>query len=688
MGKINLLDKHVAELIAAGEVVERPSSVIKEMAENAVDAGATVLTVEIKNGGATFMRVTDNGCGMMREDVPVAFLRHATSKVKGQDDLENIATLGFRGEALASIAAVAHVELLTRTADELAGTRYVISGGEEEACEDAGCAQGTTFVVRDLFYNTPARMKFLKKDVTEANAVAGVMDRLALSHPEVSVRFIRDGKETLRTPGDGKLKSAVYAVFGREFTAGLMPVEYEYNGVKVHGFVSKPANARPNRSMQNFFLNGRYVKSRTAMAALEEAFKGSLMVGKVPACVLHLELAYGSVDVNVHPAKIEVRFLNERPIFDAIYHGVKTALNQWDTPNVMKLDRAVSAPFPQTRTAEQMSLRQTTSGPEQRPVNGLERRRPAEAGRSTEIERSAGSENMQGREHSRGAENTGGSVGAAKPFVPLSPADPLPGYAVGDSGAPEGLTRTFGADMRFADVSGPGEQEEQPRVSLSEGVQRVQSQSPDTPEETPLETAPFSAAPAQGEKSPARLVGEAFGTYILLERGDELVLIDKHAAHERMLYEDLKASGGRVAHQMLLQPIPVTLEKNEYAAVLNALELYGQAGFELEDFGAGTVLVRSAPLILGGADVADAVMEMAGYLAGSKSDLTTEHLDWLYHNVACRAAVKAGDENKPEELLALVDRLEKNPQIRYCPHGRPVSILLKKRDLEKQFGRI
>ena len=659
MGKINVLDKHVAELIAAGEVVERPSSVIKELVENAVDAGATVLTVEIKNGGTTFMRVTDNGCGIAREDVPVAFLRHATSKVKVQDDLENIATLGFRGEALASIAAVAHVELLTRTADELAGTHYVISGGEEECCEDAGCAQGTTFVVRDLFYNTPARMKFLKKDVTEANAVAAVMDRLALSHPEVSVRFIRDGKETLHTPGDGKLKSAIYAVFGKEFTAGLMPVEYAYNGVEVSGFVSKPANARPNRSMQHFFLNGRYVKSRTAMVALEEAFKGSLMVGKMPACVLHLRMAYGSVDVNVHPAKIEVRFLNERPIFDAVYHGVKTALNQWDSPHVMKLERPAQAPFPKTRTVEQLPLRTEQPVPQ----------------KAVETEYAV--------------QEPDATPKPEAPSLPIKPAEPLPGLSVNDSGAPAGLTRTFGADMRFADVAGPEDEEWAAVETLPQKQpEAVKEEQPVPTEQIPAEQTPTETLLPKQERPPTRLVGEAFGTYIILERGDELVLIDKHAAHERMLYEELKANRGTAAHQMLLEPVTVTLEKNEYAAVLNALDLFEQAGFELEDFGAGTVLVRSAPLILGGEDIADAVMEMAGYLANSKNDLTTERLDWLYHNVACRAAVKAGDESRPEELLALADRLEQNPQIRYCPHGRPVSILLKKRDLEKQFGRV
>ena len=365
MGKIQVLDKQIAELIAAGEVVDRPASVIKELVENAIDAGATAITVEIKNGGVTFMRVTDNGCGIAREDVPTAFLRHATSKIRKQDDLEAIGTLGFRGEALASVAAVANVEVMTRTADELAGTFYAISGGEQQACEDYGCPQGTTIIVKDIFYNVPARMKFLKKDTVEANAVSGVMDKIALSHPEISLRFIRDGKETLHTPGDGQLKSAIYAVFGKDFTAGLIPVDYEFEHVKVWGFISKPAAARPNRSMQHFFINGRYVKSKTAMVALEQAFKGSLMVGKFPSCVLHIELSYRAVDVNVHPNKLEVRFINEKPIFDAVYHGVQTALNQGDKPIVMDVKKVISHhPFyVPPEKPEQMKLKTTPSKP-------------------------------------------------------------------------------------------------------------------------------------------------------------------------------------------------------------------------------------------------------------------------------------------------------------------------------------
>jgi DNA mismatch repair protein MutL len=631
MGKINVLDKHIAELIAAGEVVERPASVIKELVENAVDAGSSAITVEIKNGGITYMRVTDNGCGISRIDVPVAFLRHATSKVCGQDDLDSIATLGFRGEALASVAAVAHVELLTRAEEELAGTRYEIDGGSEQSCDDAGCAQGTTIIVRDLFYNTPARMKFLKKDVVEANAIAAVVDKIALSHPEISIKFLRDSRETLHTPGDGKLKSAVYAVYGKEFTTGLIPVNYELSGVKVWGFISKPVAARPNRSMQQFFINGRYVKSRTAMVAMEEAFKGSLMVGKMPACVLHLGISYQSVDVNVHPAKIEVRFINEKPIFDAVYHGVKTALNQNDTPSVMPLNKPILSPFSQPGAPVQMQL----------PVAP----KPVTPEQNV-IQSNADTISMNTK----------------------SP-EPVRNYAVSDIHAPQFHT---GYAVNQIDIPAPypvvppARESEVPQVQLE------------------VLEPPVMQEPQRSSK----LVGEAFCTYIIIERGDEeLLFIDKHAAHERMLYEKLKSGGGEAAQQMLIQPVTVTLDKNEYSAVLDSIAVYAAAGFEIEDFGSGTVLVRSAPLILGGEDVADAVMEIAGYLESAKNDITTEQLDWLYHNVACRAAVKAGDESSPQELLALAQRME-DEDIRYCPHGRPVSIIMKKKDLERQFGRV
>ena len=637
MPQIQVLDKQVAELIAAGEVVERPSSVIKELVENAVDAGASVITVEIRRGGVTYMRVTDNGCGIAADQVPIAFLRHATSKLSRAEDLDAIGTLGFRGEALASIAAVSHVELLTKARGAEVGARYVLGGEEEPVLEEAGCPEGTTILVRDLFYNTPARMKFLKKDVTEGNSVAQILDKMALSHPEISFRLIRDGKEQLRTPGDNRLSSAIYGVYGREFLSTLIPVEYEYHHVKVSGYLSAPAGCRPNRSMQNFFINGRYIRSRTMMAALEEAYKGSIMVGKFPACVLHLTLAFGAVDVNVHPAKLEVRFVNERPIFDAVYHGAQSALNAGDRPKVMELGKRPVQPYaPAPERQEQTRL---PAGP------GLGRP-------------------------------------AVRPSPP--PADganfPADGLTLRDS-APVDRPETF---RSFAGrVLEPA-----PDVSAEPATAQEPPRTP-APSPAPAEDPPLPAAAVQitGDFH-SRIIGEAFGTYILVEYSErELMLIDKHAAHERLLYERLRANQGGVEAQALLEPVPVTLEKEEYTAVLDRQAELLRAGFEVEDYGVGTVAVRSVPMVLDGGDAASAVMEIAGYLASLKKDFTPEHLDWVYHNVACRAAMKAGDATTMEELISLAEELERNPQVRYCPHGRPVYILLRRREIERQFGR-
>lgn len=655
MPRIQVLDKQVAELIAAGEVVDRPSSVIKELVENAVDAGATIITVEIRRGGVTFMRVTDNGCGIAPEEVPTAFLRHATSKVAQQDDLNFIATLGFRGEALASISAVAHVEMLTRVPGAVAGVRYVGGVSEDYTLEEAGCPEGTTILVRDLFYNTPARMKFLKKDSTEGNSVAGILDKLALSHPEISFRFIRDGKEQLHTPGDGKLSSTIYAVYGREFSSTLIPVKYELGHVRVEGCISAPTSSRPNRSMQNFFINGRYIRSRTAMAALEEAYKGSIMVGKFPACVLHLHLSFGAVDVNVHPAKLEVRFVNERPIFDAVYHGVKSALHAGDKPKVMELKRPPVNPYaPVLEKKEQLRLE--PQPPAQRPV---QRSAPVPAPQKSQ------------------------------PF-------PERGVLLRDSGGPPERTPAFSGflekvlDREPRPVPPPS-----PQAPLAERPplrQAEEAAAAPSPADLPLpaeEPAPREIPVPPVREFHSRIIGEAFGTYLIVEYSkEELMFIDKHAAHERLLYERLKRENAGGEAQTLLEPVTVTLDKEEYTAVLNHLEAFSQAGFEVEDFGTGTVLVRSAPLLLDGGDAAGAVMEIAGYLASLKDRMTTEHQDWVYHNVACRAAMKAGDSITREEMVSLAQELERNPDVRYCPHGRPVYILLRRRDIERQFGRV
>ena len=661
MPHIQVLDKQVAELIAAGEVVERPSSVIKELVENAVDAGASVVTVEIRRGGTTFMRVTDNGCGISQEDVPTAFLRHATSKIAKQDDLDSIMTLGFRGEALASISAVAHVELLTKTREAQTGVRYTCGGEEEPTLEEAGCPDGTTILIRDLFYNTPARMKFLKKDSTEGNSIAGILDKMALSHPEISFRFIRDGKEQLHTPGDNKLSSAIYAVYGREFSSTLIPVEYELEHVKVKGFISTPAGSRPNRSMQNFFINGRYIRCRTAMAALEEAYKGSLMVGKFPACVLHLKLAFGAVDVNVHPAKMEVRFVNERPIFDAVYHGVRSALAAGDKPKVMEWRRPQPSPYAPVLERQEQTRLAEGKGPEM----ALRREKPeVRAG----VLRDSDAPDRSGPK----LPEAWAKILEEEPQPEPAPAVPSP-----EKGENQGV---LGPKSPVIDPKKPEKVPEKPVFDPKEP--EIAQNLPESPPKIPQEPQPDPVPPS-------RVVGEAFGTYLILERGnDELVFIDKHAAHERLLYERLKAQGSGGEAQALLEPVAVTLDKEEYTQLLAHGEELSAAGFEIDDFGAGTVLVRSVPLLLDGADAAGAVMEIAGHLAAHRKDLTTEHLDWVYHNVACRAAMKAGDPISREEMISLVEELERNPQVRYCPHGRPVYILLRRRDIERQFGRV
>ena len=663
MGVINVLDKHVAELIAAGEVVERPASVIKELVENAIDAGAKHITVEIKNGGTTFMRVTDDGCGFLREDVKLAFLRHATSKVKEQDDLDHIATLGFRGEALASISAVSRLQLITKSAKEDTGTSYIIEGGEEKSFDDAGCPVGTTFVIRDLFYNIPARAKFLKKDVSEGNTVSNIVDKTALSHPEIAFTFVRDGKQALKTFGDGKLLSAIYAVFGREFATSLIPVDYQLDGITVSGYVSKPVNSRPNRNMQNFFINGRYVKSRTAMAALEEAFKGSIMVGKFPSCVLNLSLPFEAIDVNVHPSKIEVRFINERPVFDAVYHAAKSALLRHD-------DRK------QAHFKDDSALHEI--------------RRSSTFNNAQAVFRKPGPPKVQPQIKPKDEFNPFSDIEFSKP-------NPKPKLQSLD-------------DLHLTDKKKPFDVYSKQAVKNTkreESYSKPQNQplpliqKPDTPkpaviadkpkaEEIVVTEKPNSEPVVlyEQQKDELKYVGELFDTYIIVEKNQkEMLLIDKHAAHERIIYEKLKAEKAGSSAQLLLTPITVTLGKSEYDAAINHLDMFSDCSFEVEDFGNSTLLVRSAPQYIEAAEVADCITEMADYISMGKNDIFTEKMDWFYHNVACRSAIKAGHKNSAQELIDIVKTLEENPQIRYCPHGRPICIVMKKSEIERQFGR-
>ena len=626
MPQINVLAKEVYQLIAAGEVVERPSSVVKEMIENSVDAGAKNITVEIKNGGSTYIRITDDGCGISREDVKKVFVSHATSKIKESDDLDRIATLGFRGEAMASISAVARVQLLTRTPDAEIGTRYEIAGGQELEIADAGCPVGTTIVVADLFYNTPARMKFLKKDVTEANAVAGVVERIAVSHPEISFRFIRDGKQALVTSGNGDLKSTVYSVFGRDFAQSLVSVDYEINNMRVSGFVTKPSMSRKSRGMQFFFINSRLVKSQTAMAALEQAYRNSIMVGRFPGCVLNIECNASFVDVNVHPAKIEVRFANEKPVFELVYYGVKNAIEMLDTPK--------EASFSSSRPA------QTT-------VNGrIDFFKPQQDNVTQ----------MQFKQEQ-----------SADDFWRVASTSPVSKKPEYDEDLDSGAQKTARLDLEKITRSTAEEKAENKPKAVEPLPKKDSAQEVDIPD--------------------FRLVGEIFKTYIIIEMDGDCYMIDKHAAHERMNYEALKAST-QIASQVLLTPEAVRLSREEYNAVISNLDLYSKCGFLIEDFGNSTVLVRECPSILDGEDVAGLVQETSAKLLEGKTDITPEQMDWIFHSTSCRAAVKAGDKTSPYEMELFVKKLLANPNIRYCPHGRPVMIKLSKYDIEKQFGRI
>jgi DNA mismatch repair protein MutL len=612
MPEINILPKEVYQLIAAGEVVERPSSIVKEMIENSVDAGAKNITVEIKNGGITYIRITDDGCGIAKSEIKKVFISHATSKIKNSEDLNAISTLGFRGEAMASIAAVSKVELLSREKGAPLGSRYEIAGGEEIDFSEAGCPEGTTIVVRDLFFNTPARMKFLKKDVTEGNSVAGVVDRMAISHPDISFRFIRDGKQTLITSGNGELKSAVYSVFGKEFSSSLIDVDYSVNNMRVSGVVTKPSASRKSRAMQFFFINSRLVKCQTAMAALEQAYKNSIMVGKFPGCVLNIECDNSFVDVNVHPAKIEVRFANERPVFELVYYGVKSAIEQGDSPKEVVFEQKSSF---STASGRLDIFKRNEDKPQQ----------------------------MQFRQKSN----------------------------------PE----------NFWEVAAP--KAEYKTEKNFEQTQKVYEKALDDAKtfeaEQPKEEKPEIETP-KVEIPDFRIVGEAFKTYIIVEIENALYLIDKHAAHERMNFEKLRSSS-EINSQVFLAPVAVRLSKEEYGAVISNLDLYKKCGFLVEDFGDSSVIVRECPSMLSGEDISDLICETAGKLLEGKTDITPEQMDWIFHSTSCRAAVKAGDYTSPYERELFVKKLLSMPNIRYCPHGRPVMIKMTKYEIEKLFGR-
>ena len=659
MADIRVLPSSLAELIAAGEVVERPASVIKELIENSIDAGARKIVVEIQRGGISYMRVTDDGCGISASQVPTAFLRHATSKINSEKDLFSIATLGFRGEALASVSAVARVEMLTKTKTEETGTRYVIEGGVEKEYTETGCPEGTTIIVRDLFYNTPARMKFLKKDSSEATAVAAVIDAIALSHPEISVKLIKDSKLMLATPGDGKLESACYTVLGREFAAGLIPADSTTSGIRVSGMICKPVYCRSSRSGQYVFLNNRFIRSGVVAKALDQAYKNSVMVGKFPACVLNLELPFDRVDVNVHPAKTEVRFSDEKAVFEAVYYAAKNALAQSDTRPVLEIKTPAQTkkePVFERMTTEEYKARFSSEKKETTPAEAIYLKR-FEAVKSWDQKQIPQEEPKTVR--SALSDFTQPLISETPVYIP-----PIDIEKPTEKVEEPHIVSVFEPELK-----------KEPKPIFQEIINAFSSG-----EET-FENATF----LEDTEIEFKYLGEAFKTYIIVQYKGSIFFIDKHAAHERILYEKLKSEGVTQV-QTLLSPVSVTLSREEHRAVCENLDLLESAGFEVEEFGTVSVLVRSVPASLVNTDVMFLMCDIAANLV-KYGKAETEILDDIYHNIACRAAIKGGNHQSDKELELFAKEILSSKDILYCPHGRPVAFELKKSQLEKQFGR-
>ncbi len=667
MPKIVQLSRHVADLIAAGEVVERPASVVKELVENAIDAGAARITVEIQNGGMTFIRISDNGCGMAPEDAHTAFLRHATSKIRNKDDLAAISTLGFRGEALAAISAVSRIDLLTKAADT-PGVSLHLEAGQITQEAPAGCPEGTTILVRDLFYNTPARMKFMKSDQAEASAVFLAVQQQALAHPEIAFRFLKDGQEQLSTAGSGDRMAAIYTVFGREIANNMIEVKGSWEQFTVRGFVTKPTCTRGNRSYQYFFVNSRFIKSRMLSAALEEAYKNQLMVGRFPVCVLEIDLPVQAVDVNVHPAKTEVKFLSERGAFDAVHYAVLSALNKAPGRPAVQLPKSrqdqiagsVSSNIPaskkdffQTKTAEE--FRRTASAAEENPFEKPVR--PAAKPVSVFVDEpsflsAALSSPVQVPERSVKAPEPAPVVPKAEPVAPAPMEAPAPLTPV-----PEEEHFPLG------------------RKAASAPTKLTPAPEPESQQTLSIPEVSF------------RVIGETMDTYILVEQGESLLLIDKHAAHERVLFEKLKSEEHPVMPQLLLQPVPVQLTKPEAQAVLENLPLLQSLGFDVSEFADLQLVLRQIPSDLTEEDACATLEAFAEDLLTGKRPSQADLRDNLLHTMACKAAIKAGWHTQPTEREALVREVLSRDDIKYCPHGRPVCIELTKKELEKQFKR-
>lgn len=707
MAEIRVLDKHTAELIAAGEVVERPASVAKELLENAIDAGATQITLSIVRGGIQQLQIADNGSGIEAEYIDKAFVRHATSKITSAEDLGHIHTLGFRGEALASIASVARVEVLTRTeADEYACC-YRIEGGEPQGMEPGARPRGTTVTVNDLFYNTPARMKFLKKDVSEGTFVADIVLHEALSHPEIAFRFLRDGKQQFMTPGDGQLRSAAYAVLGREFARDLLPLDGDGGVYKVTGLVTPPRACRASRSAQHFYVNGRYVKNRTMMAALENAYKGTLMQGKYPGAILRVDMPADLVDVNVHPAKTEIRFARESDVFDAVYRTVRAALAapgsgecRFDLGHVAKEN---PQPAPQQTTLPGSAPAQsnpqrpavapaqppqpqkhfnTLSAAEYRALNKLTAPVPART-----LPGTSGVMELNSVRAPFNAPSTPQFAASAPHTAQEDLLDILPDLPEQQPKAEPAVTTALAqqpAPAQLENIESP-ELPEEEKSATGLSALPITHNDPTAQADIPPEQTTFAPAPAS---LPLRVVGEVFKTYIITERNNELCLIDKHAAHERILFEQLARDYGSVPSQMLLVPVQVNLSAEEKQALLAHQELLQNSGVEVDDYGGFTVVVRAVPADVPVDDVGDMVLELANHLLNGGRDALREKTEWVLHSIACRAAIKAGDRTTTDEMLALAQKIMDGSVPPFCPHGRPCVLKLTRKELEKQFGRL
>ena len=731
---INILDKATAELIAAGEVVERPSSVVKELVENSIDAGASKILVEIKNGGTTYIRVTDNGCGISREDVKKAFLRHATSKIKTGDDLNAIYSLGFRGEALASISMVSRVELLTKRPQDEIGTLYKIEGGEEVFIDDAGCPDGTTFVINDLFYNVPARMKFLKRDVSEGNNVADIVERLALSHPEISFRMLRDGKETLFTSGDGDLLSAIRGVLGKVFATRLLPVDYEREGIRVSGYISSPFDSRKSRSMQIFFVNGRYVKSATASAGITKAYESCMASGRYPACVLNIDFPAECSDVNVHPAKTEIRFIDERPIFEAIYFGAKGVIERSNVRPELTINQGIGrshpfmkaeSPLEVKKKLEQQKIdfvpkedekfnKEFLGTPDQKPTADTPKRTTEDReslGRYAveeplpEYNPHAASEMKrddtfpeQTKERIDKIRNTPideyyKNSRQSVEFELREPIKSVPDVDI-DIVVDEPVKKVEKPVTITEEITEKSPVEEvyvSPiKIEIQKPQPTIQKVEEKVSEEPVVEEKIENYEPPKAEEKvipPIKVVGELFNTYVMVEVGEKVLLIDKHAAHERILYERLLETRGDEPAQYIL-PLQISLTKAEHALMLENAETLSKMGIEVEDFGGGNLVVRSVPMLSEPTDVKSIVEEIAESLSEGCYLPDDANKKRIFHSIACRAAVKAGDEVSEKDILTLARAIISDNSLKTCPHGRPVAIWITKYQLEKQFGRI